>query len=151
MSSWTWGAQMKISAMFLFLPYFDFICNEQTHCDMKSIGHLISRSLVSLFQSKSKCETIFMKMTLICMKMRLHAELIFIWKGRAYIRFETEAQKNSEIAYLLNRLEAQLEMIEHVCLGCCFASAITASLSPYPCLFWQIKKFGLFMLYSKPN
>ena len=35
-------------------------------------------SLVPLFQSKSKCETIFMKMTLICMKMRLHAELIFI-------------------------------------------------------------------------
>ena len=35
-------------------------------------------SLVLLFQSKSKCETILMKMTLICMKMKLHAELIFI-------------------------------------------------------------------------
>ena len=37
-------------------------------------------SLVPLFQGESKCETILMKMTLICMKMKLHAELIFIWK-----------------------------------------------------------------------
>ena len=39
-----------------------------------------SSSLVPLFQSKSKCETILMKMTLICMKMNLQAELIFIQK-----------------------------------------------------------------------
>ena len=38
------------------------------------------RSLVPLFESESKCETILMKMTLICMKMKLHAELIFIRK-----------------------------------------------------------------------
>ena len=37
-------------------------------------------SLVRLFQSESKCETILMKMSLICMKMKLHVELIFIWK-----------------------------------------------------------------------
>ena len=37
-------------------------------------------SLVPLFQSESKCETIPMKMTLICMKMKLHAELILKWK-----------------------------------------------------------------------
>ena len=36
--------------------------------------------LVPLFQSESKCETILTKMTLICMKMKLYAELIFIWK-----------------------------------------------------------------------
>ena len=41
-------------------------------------------SLVPLFQSKSKCKTILMKMTLICMKMKLHAEVIFI-----YERFRT--------------------------------------------------------------
>ena len=35
-------------------------------------------SLVPLFQSESKCETILMKMSLICMKMKQHAELIFI-------------------------------------------------------------------------
>ena len=35
-------------------------------------------SLVPLFQSESKYETFLMKMTLICMKMKLHAELIFI-------------------------------------------------------------------------
>ena len=40
-------------------------------------------SLVPLFQSESKCETILIKMTLICMKMKLHAELIFIMKGFA--------------------------------------------------------------------
>ena len=37
-------------------------------------------SLVPLFQSESKCETILTEMTFICMKMKLHAELIFIWK-----------------------------------------------------------------------
>ena len=37
-------------------------------------------SLVPLFQSESKCQSILMKMTFICMKMKLHAELIFIWK-----------------------------------------------------------------------
>ena len=51
-------------------------------------------SLVPLFQSESKCETFLMKMTsshfhkkgffhlliLICIKMKLHAELIFIRK-----------------------------------------------------------------------
>ena len=35
-------------------------------------------SLVPVFQSESKCETILMKMALICMKMNLHAELVFI-------------------------------------------------------------------------
>ena len=37
-------------------------------------------SLVPLFQSESKCEIILMKMTLICMNIELHAELIFIRK-----------------------------------------------------------------------
>ena len=31
-----------------------------------------------LFQSESKCDTILMKMTLICMEMNLHAEIISI-------------------------------------------------------------------------
>ena len=31
-----------------------------------------SSSPVPLFQSESKCETVLMKMTLICMKMKLH-------------------------------------------------------------------------------
>ena len=44
-------------------------------------------SLVLLSQSESKCETILMKMTLICMKMKLHAELIFIWKVSFLISF----------------------------------------------------------------
>ena len=34
-------------------------------------------SLVPLFQSECKCETILMKMILICMKIKLHAELTF--------------------------------------------------------------------------
>ena len=35
-------------------------------------------SLLHLSQSESKCETILLKMNLICLKMKLHAELIFI-------------------------------------------------------------------------
>ena len=42
------------------------------------VNRPIPSSLVPLFQSESKCETIVMKMTLICMRMKLHAELIFI-------------------------------------------------------------------------
>ena len=34
------------------------------------------------------------------MKMKLRAELIFIWKVLHLTRFETEAQENSEMAYL---------------------------------------------------
>ena len=49
---------------------------------VRNVHYLINRSflssLVPLFQSESKCETIVMKMTLICMRMKLHAELIFI-------------------------------------------------------------------------
>ena len=39
-------------------------------------------------------------MTLICMKMKLHAELIFIWKVSHLDSFETEAQENSAMAHL---------------------------------------------------
>ena len=46
-------------------------------------------SLVPLFQSESKCKTILMKMTLICM----------VESFRTWTRFETEAQENSEMAY----------------------------------------------------
>ena len=37
-------------------------------------------------------------MTLICMKMKLHAELIFRWKVCTLTRFETETEENSEMA-----------------------------------------------------
>ena len=37
-------------------------------------------SLVPLLQSESKSETMLMKMTLICMRVKLHVEIIFIWK-----------------------------------------------------------------------
>ena len=50
------------------------------HLHINSIGHFRVPSDVPLFQSESECETILMKMTLICMKMKLHAELIFIWQ-----------------------------------------------------------------------
>ena len=38
----------------------------------------LASSLVPLFQSESKCVNILMKMTLICMKMKLQEELSFI-------------------------------------------------------------------------
>ena len=49
-------------------------------CNLHSVffNRPFPSSLVPLFQSKSKCKTILMKMTLICMKMKLYAELIFI-------------------------------------------------------------------------
>ena len=46
--------------------------------EMTDMNRPFPSSLVPLFQSESKCETILMKMTLICKKMKLHAELIFI-------------------------------------------------------------------------
>ena len=46
----------------------------------RSYNRPFPSSLVPLFQSESKCESIVMKITLICMRMKLHAELIFIWK-----------------------------------------------------------------------
>ena len=53
--------------------------NESVHVRNES-NRPFPSSLVPLLQSESKCETILMKMTLIYMKMKLHAELIFIWK-----------------------------------------------------------------------
>ena len=41
--------------------------------------------------SKSKCKTILVKITFICMKIKLHAELIFIWKVLHLDSIETEA------------------------------------------------------------
>ena len=50
-----------------------FRSTEITHCNRP-----FPSSLVPPFQSESKCETILMKMTFICMKKKLRAELIFI-------------------------------------------------------------------------
>ena len=52
-----------------------------------------------LLQGESKCETILMKTTLICMKMKLHAGSFSKERFRTYTRFETEAQENSEMVY----------------------------------------------------
>ena len=46
------------------------------HCSNKPLPS----SLVPLFHGESKRETILIKMTLICMKLKLHAKLIFIWR-----------------------------------------------------------------------
>ena len=65
-------------------PY-DFIISSFRHIHpQESFVKLANKpypsSLVPLLQSESKCKTILMTMTLICMKMKLHSELIFIWK-----------------------------------------------------------------------
>ena len=52
-----------------FLPWGFSFCHE--------VNSPFPSSLVPLFQSESKCKTILMKMTLICLKMKLHAEFIF--------------------------------------------------------------------------
>ena len=48
-----------------------------TNCEKFQLHRPFPSSLVPLFQNESKCETILTKMTLICMKMKLHAELSF--------------------------------------------------------------------------
>ena len=47
-------------------------------CEIYHFNRPFPSSLVSLFQSEAKCKIILMKMSLICMKMELYAELIFI-------------------------------------------------------------------------
>ena len=68
-------------------------------------------SLVPLFQSESKCETILMKMTLIT-AFRTHFQM----KGFVLIqtRFDTEAQKNSEMAYFtLSFTAGEVPLVRH--------------------------------------
>ena len=50
---------------------------EKRHTINDAINRPFPSSLVPLFQIESTCETIIMKMTLICMKIKLNAELIF--------------------------------------------------------------------------
>ena len=57
--------------------YHDSLARVFPHSASATSNRPFPSSLVPLFQSESKCETIVMKMTLICMKMKLHAELIF--------------------------------------------------------------------------
>ena len=40
----------------------------------------LPRPIINMNQSESKCETSLTKMTVICMNMKLNAELIFVWK-----------------------------------------------------------------------
>ena len=48
--------------------------------ESQEIGHFRVPLCLSVFQSESKSETILLKMTLICMKIKLHVDLVFIWK-----------------------------------------------------------------------
>ena len=57
------------------------------------------------------------------MKMKLHAELIFIRKVRTYTRFETEAQENSEMAYLPRFQDALPDHLQVQSSRCCFPRA----------------------------
>ena len=68
--------------------------DRRTFCDLRSYG-----------------ETILMKMTLICMKMKLPEELIFIWKGSHVDSLE--AQENSEMAY--SRKYERMENFQNDC------------------------------------
>ena len=52
----------------------DCFCAVHTH-QLEFANRPFPSSLVPLCQSESKCKTILMKMTLICMKINLQAEL----------------------------------------------------------------------------
>ena len=77
----------------------------------------ISEFPCALFQSESKCKTILMKMNLICMKMKLNAKLIFIWKVSHLDSFEAEAQESSDLACWLpvTLLVELLVLLHNVC------------------------------------
>ena len=66
---------------------------------MSSVYYLLDYFRVPLclcFKAiESKCETILVKMTLICMKMKLHAELIFIYKVLALRLVLKQSQKRT--------------------------------------------------------
>ena len=53
-------------------------------------------NLVPLFQNEYSCKTFLMKISLICMKMNLLAELIE-WRFLTKIRFNTEVKGNSQV------------------------------------------------------
>ena len=53
-------------------------------------------SLDRLFQSESKCETILMKMICICMKMKLHTELIYM---KGFALWNRGTRELAEMAY----------------------------------------------------
>ena len=117
-------------------------------------------SLVPLFQSESKCETILMKMTLICMKMELLAEFIFIWKVSHLDSFWNRGAieiGNGLLNWAYGRIDwsgykSRMERIAHPRLetepspggGHCFVfQGKTSSLHLFPprCIigYWQMK------------
>ena len=59
--------------------YNNYYCISKTKvpCKAQYWNRPLPSSLVPLFQSESKYETIVIKVTLICMKMKLYVELIF--------------------------------------------------------------------------
>ena len=57
--------------------------------------------LLPRFQNESRCETIQMKMSLICMKINLQIKLIFIWKVVHQDSFWNREKGNPEMAYYL--------------------------------------------------
>ena len=85
-------------------PQLSFPCKEYIGSEFKSPVHFNDKTIMCLtcaslayeerairigkfrvffclcFRSKSKCEAILVKMTLMCMKMKLLAQLIFVWK-----------------------------------------------------------------------
>ena len=89
------------------------------YCDPEFVGRVVSKSvallstrklnrpfpssLVPLFQSESKCETILMKMTLKYMEVKLHTELIFIMKGFAFRLGLKQTREISEMAHSLDK------------------------------------------------
>ena len=52
-----------------------------------------------LFQNESRCETFSMKMSLICMKMKLQSELIFQMNGFSLRLVLIQRQKGIGMAY----------------------------------------------------
>ena len=98
-------------------------------------------SLVPLFQNESKCETILMKMTLICTKMKLHAELILIWKASHLDSFwnrGTRELRNGLLSQASYMLEVKFESSMAFKVICLSPETILKTMTPeLSKMLWQ--------------
>ena len=87
-------------------------------------------SLVALFQSESKCETIFMKM-------ELHAELIFIWKVSNLDSFWNIGTR--ELGNGLFYLFLPSHLRHSVPIGCQYITQAHTHNKSFSCIFFSTK------------
>ena len=94
-------------------------------------NRLFPSCLVPLFQNESTCKTFDLKMSLICMKMKLEVELIFIWKASHLNSFWHRGTRELGNGLLLLAFHALLVICER------FHRIINSSSS-----YWNLSAFS---------